>query len=168
MAKDKEFSWGMFGGKREDFDSDSISTCVREFCEESVGAFLPPDQDYSDLTMKQRLAKSIAYVDKLTRDQIQKTANCSIYIQGGKYRMIIVELPYVSREHLMKMREQNLNSSWEDCISGTEKVDFDWVPAKSFLNHFSTNRKVRELDGKIYNDFGIMCTLSGAYYLLQK
>jgi hypothetical protein len=162
MYRDNDYSWGSYCGKREPTDQDSIQTCVREFCEESVATFLP-DIDHTKLSMQEQLSASIAYIRQLAEEQITKNPKSSLYIQQGKCRVLILEVPHVTKDRFLEMREKNHRS--ENRIGGTEKVDFEWIPATEFLDHFTTNRKEKVMNDKIFNSFGILCMLSSGKFL---
>lgn len=153
-----EDKWTTFGGKRESYDSDAIDTCVREFCEESIAAYVPDDVETTNLTPKQQLNTSIQYIKKIVDEQINDAPDRCLYIPGAKYRLLIIELPYISIETFNQMREKNWNS--KDIIPGTEKIEFDWISAKGFMSHFRKHKLTKEWNGKTFSTFCIQTIMN--------
>ncbi|KAL0487468.1 hypothetical protein AKO1_004159 [Acrasis kona] len=151
VGKEEGDEWTTFGGKREPCDETSIDTCVREFCEESVAAYVPEDISTENMTPKQQLVESIAYIKNIVNKQVAENPEKMIYIPSGKFHLLIIELPFVKVDKFDLMRKKNFNS--EHKITGTEKTEFDWISARGFAKHFRTNRLANEWNGKTYTSF---------------
>jgi hypothetical protein len=162
--------WSDFGGLRDQADTSIIETCAREFCEETAAVYLP-DNTPPIYSTRERLYKSREYIKSLMQTQSNRygiNGVTGIYNPFGRYCMILVEVPYLSRETLMQRIEEN-NSMEHRRIKHVEKSNFKWVYAHQFIQQFDTSEGDTPIDNASDQFYErAVASIMGASHILKR
>lgn len=148
-------SWSEFGGKISVGDRDSFDTSIREFCEETIGAFSPlasklaqtEDNDTSNISMKEIFDSSIELLHEhvstllmqhtsidVGKNEIPGFYKFSRYVESGKYHLLVLEMPKIDPSLFLRLQQRNTASPLASFIADTEKSEIRWIPVQKLFS----------------------------------